>query len=142
MLFRSPSGVLSVSPADNVMQEDTFLATWTGPARLFIDGPRVNLQRETNGDLVLVLNYRVIKANMSRALLSMSDGAIDVTTTLSSLAGEEWRTSHVKLSCFAESGANMESVGIPLMLTVEGQLEIQIASAMLTANPGKADCEL
>ncbi len=138
----SPAGVLSIRPADHEMQEDTFLAKWTGPARLFIDGPRVNLQRETTGDLVLSLNYRVTEANLSQAHLSMSGGAIDVTTKLTSMAGEGWRTSHVKLSCFAESGANMESVHIPFMLTVEGRLEVQIASVMLAANQGRADCEL
>ena len=138
----SPAGVLSVQPADHEMQEDTFVANWTGPARLFINGPRVNLQRETTGDYVLSLRYRVTEAEPSKAILAMGEGAIDVTAQLTSLAGEGWRTSHVKLSCFAEAGADMRSMGIPLMLTVEGRLEIQIASARLEANPGKAGCTL
>jgi beta-glucosidase len=72
----------------------------------------------------------------------MGEGAIDVTANLASLAGEGWRTSHVKLSCFAEAGADMESMDVPLMFMVEGQLEIQIASAELAANPGNAGCTL
>jgi beta-glucosidase len=138
----SPAGVLSVHPADHAMQEDTFVANWTGPARLFINGPRVNLQRETTGDYVLSLRYRVVEANPSRAVLAMGEGAIDVTAQLTSQAGEGWQASHVKLSCFAEAGADMGSMEIPLMLTVEGRLELQITSAKLAPNPGKAGCTL
>ena len=61
----SPVGFAVMVPVDNQVQEDTIVITWTGPASLVIDGQPVDFLRETNGDLVLELNYQVLSVGAS-----------------------------------------------------------------------------
>jgi len=136
----SPTGQLEVVPADNEIQEDTFIASWNGSASLVIEGAAANFQQQVDEDQVLEIIYRVLSAEVSKASLAMGNGALDVTAPLNTKAGKGWQTSRTRLSCFVEQGTQMGSVTEPLIITAEGSLKLQIASVKLTTFDGASDC--
>jgi beta-glucosidase len=138
----SPAGQLEVVPADNEIQEDTFIASWNGSASLIIEGAPVNFQQQVDEDQVLEIIYRVLNAEVSKASLAMGQGALDVTAPLKAQATTGWQTSRTRLSCFIDEGAQMDLITKPLIITVEGSLKLQIASVKLTTFDGMADCDL
>jgi beta-glucosidase len=138
----SPAGQLEVVPADNKIQEDTFIATWNGSASLVIEGEPTDLRQQVEGGMVLEINYKVIEADVSRASLAMGQGVLDLTAQFMAKSAAGWQTSRVRLSCFAENGAQMDSISEPLIIAVEGSLKLQITSAKLTTLGATADCDL
>ena len=128
-------------PADNEIQEDTFIASWNGSASLVIEGPPADLQQQVSEDQVLQIIYRVISSDLSKASLLMGQGALDVTTKLNAQSAGAWQTARVRLSCFADLGTPMTAVTEPLVITAEGSMKLQITSAKLTTAGGTGDCE-
>jgi beta-glucosidase len=138
----SPDGELSIQPADYRKQEDTFIATWSGPASLVIQGNPVNFQQQLMDDAVLELTFQILEADVSHASLAMGEGKLDITEKIASLSGTGWQTSRIRLSCFADLGARLESMAAPLVITAEGSLKLQITSALLNSGSFEDGCEL
>lgn len=136
----SPTGQLEVVPADNKIQEDTFIATWNGSASLVIEGPAADLQPQVSEDQVMEIVYRVISADLGKASLAMGEGAMDVTAQLNSQSAGGWQTTRIRLTCFAGLGTTMTSVAEPLLISAEGSMKLQITSVKLTNFDGPADC--
>jgi len=137
----SPAGQIEVVPADNKIQEDTFIASWSGSASLIIEGPVANFQQQVEEDQVLEIIFRVISADVNKASLAMGQGALDVTGQVNTLAAADWQISRTRLSCFIEKGAQMDSITEPLVIAAEGSLKLQIASVKLTTFDGAANCD-
>jgi beta-glucosidase len=143
----SPSGKVVVVPADNKIQEDTFIATWSGPGSLIISGQSVDFGSQLDDGYVLELNYQVLAAGSGSASLAMGQGAaaqgeVDMGEQFASKAGQGWQTSKIKLSCFAEQGADMTAITEPLVIIGDAGLELQVSSARLVATSDQADCSL
>jgi len=138
----SQSGALAVVPADNEIQEDTFILTWSGPAAMVIDGPRANFKPEADEGQALELYYQVLEAGSDNISLAMGQGSLEVTEQITAKAGSGWQTSTVSLACFVEQGESMESVTEPLTIASDGQLKLQITSVRLVAGPETAHCDL
>ena len=137
----SPTGQLEVVPADNQIQEDTFVATWNGSASLVIRGAPANFGQQVEENQVLEIIYKVIEADVSKASLAIGQGAMDVTEALNEKSSAGWQTSRTRLSCFAELGAQMSSISEPLVIAAEGSLKLQITSVKLAVFNGEADCD-
>jgi len=138
----SPAGLLEMRPADHKRQEDTFIATWNGPASLLVHGEPANFQPLANKGGVLELTFQVIEADVSSVSLAMGQGRLDFTGLIGSISGTGWRTSRIGLSCFIEQGAEMESISEPLVITAEGSMKIQVTSALLKSDGALAGCNL
>ncbi|MDH4020365.1 MAG: putative glycoside hydrolase, partial [Xanthomonadales bacterium] len=137
----SPAGQLEIVPADNKIQEDTFIASWNGSAGLVIEGEPADFQTQVNEDQVLEILYKVIAADVGKASLAMGQAAIDVTGQLNAKSSTGWQTARIPLSCFVEQGAQMSSMDEPLVIAAEGSLKLQITSVKLTTYSGTADCD-
>ncbi len=138
----SPAGQLEVTPADNKIQEDTFIASWNGPASLVIQGEPADFQQQVSEGQVLQIVYRVISADLSVASLAMGQGALDVTEQLNAQSSGGWQTAHIGLACFAEAGTRMTAVAEPLVINVEGTMKLQVTSAKLTTFAGTDGCTI
>lgn len=134
----SPDGLLELRPADYKRQEDTFIATWTGPASLIITGEE-DLPQQANENVVLELTYQVINAGGSKASLAMGQGEMDLTGQLEAISGTGWKTSRIALSCFTHQD---DPLAMPLVITAEGSLQLQVTSASLNTGGDEADCKL
>jgi beta-glucosidase len=134
----SASGALSVVAVDHKAQEDARMATWSGqsPATLAIQGSPIDIQRESNGQLSLVFDYRVDAAPQTSVSLGVQcgtdcSGAMPIEEQLRNAPQGQWQQMKVLLQCFEKRGANMRSVSVPLALTSSGSLKLSIGNVHL-----------
>jgi beta-glucosidase len=137
----SPAGNLSVTPADEQIQEDTFIATWSGPASLVVKGGPEDFRRLADAGRVLEVIYKVIEADVGQASLAMGPAAMDITDQLNAKSADGWQTSRIRLSCFSDQGAQMSSMAEPVIFSVQGDLKLQVASARIVSFAGPATCD-
>lgn len=140
----SANGALTVSAIDHKAQEDARLATWTGkaPATLAIEGTPIDIQRESNGQLSVIFDYRVDAAPEGSVSLGVQcgancEGAMPIEEQLRKAPQGEWQQMKVLLQCFEKRGAKMQSVSAPLAITSSGALKLGIANVHLDS--GLAD---
>jgi len=138
------SGAVRLATVDDGAQENVREATWSGAGRLAIGGAAVDLSRQMNGDMALVLRYRVVHPADGPVRLSLSCGP-DCAGGLAAgslFTGPDggWRTAKVKLSCFHEAGAIMTHVTEPMVIEAGGGLVLRLEDVRLAANTGDAAC--
>lgn len=134
---------LKVTAIDRSAQEDARLASWTGngAATLAIqaDTP-IDLQREANGQLSLVFDYRVDAAPSSGVELAVEcsgqggaicRGEIPIENQLRAAPQGEWLQSRILLRCFQQGGADMRAITAPLAISTSGTLRLGIANVRL-----------
>jgi beta-glucosidase len=127
--------------ADDEVQEDSLVLTWTGRAEFLVSGGALDLGVAAAGERSLEIRYRVLRATAKSIVLSVDAGDIDITTAIESHAGGTWQTASIDLACFAARGAQLTSITEPFALTVDGPLALQIGSArFVTGGTGK-DCD-
>jgi len=138
----SKAAAVSVVPSDNEIQEDTFIVTWTEEGSMLLEGPGANFQWEAGVGYSLSIRYQVLSEASGRVTIAMGEGALELSEQVTELSGAGWRTSRISLSCFAERGANLESVDLPLIITSDGTLSLQISSVSVVPQSGQLDCSL
>ncbi len=143
----SAGGNISVESADYLAQEDSIIVNWLGQGRFLIEGEPVDLERQSNGDMAIQIDYRVLSANLQRASIKLGcenqcKSPLDVTKTLQEKAGDGWQQGFIKLSCFADVGADMKNIKVPFELEVIGSASIQLNTIKVVANQGQASCQL
>lgn len=138
----SVAGRLQIVPADHEIQEDTFIATWSGPASLVIEGEPADFQRQLGENQALELSYQVLQAESPSVTLTMGGGALELAEQFALKSGAGWQTALISISCFVDHGAQLDAVAEPLVITADGPLKLQFASARLVAGPGDAYCKL
>ena len=143
----SASGAASLKTIDAGAQENARQAIWSGegPGVVGVNGPSVDLSRQTTGDMALMIRYRVDAAPKKPVSLSLTCGeschaTVDVTSTLSGAKTGEWRTAKIKLSCFQAKGADMTHVLSPFGLWTTGPLTLSLTEIRLASNEGDAFC--
>jgi beta-glucosidase len=130
--------LISMHPADRSAQEDSVRIAWTGQeeATAALVGDPVDLTREANGDVALVIDLKVDAAPTAPVTL----GGQDVTAQLKALAvGKQWDELAVPLRCF--HGADLAKVTQPMAITTTGTLDLTISGMHLGSPPeGVVDC--
>lgn len=130
--------LISARSADRAAQEDSLRIVWTGKAKATaaLVGDPVDLTREANGDVALVIDLKVDGAPTAPVLL----GGRDVTARLTALAADkQWDEIAVPLRCLA--GMPLGHVTQPLALTTPGRLDLTISGVRLASPPeGVIDC--
>lgn len=139
----SPGGQLSAIAADDMAQEDTVIVTWQGAGTVSIQGDAVDLSRQSNGDMALALEYKVLQPTASSVSLALQSdqrdpAQVDVTSSFDRTS--DWQTRYIKLSCFGDK-VDMEQLVSPMQITSDGPLSIQIRQLVLVANQGQASCQ-
>ncbi|NIJ29662.1 beta-glucosidase [Sphingomonas insulae] len=120
--------------ADRIAQEDSVRIAWTGRggASAALVGQPVDLSREANGDVALVVDLRVDTAPSAPATLN----GVVVTDRLRQLTGR-WGRIAVPLRCLADT----KGVTRPLTLTTAGMLDLTISAVRFgSAGEGLVDC--
>ena len=143
----SASGVLVMKALDYKAQEDSRLFTFSGDAVLAIQGEPIDISRESNADMALELQYQVIGDKVATTTLGIGCGEdcmgeLEITTELASKLNQGWQVSRLKLSCFADKGAEMTMVDAPFVLSVTGTMQIQMNAIQIVSNQGDASCSL
>jgi beta-glucosidase len=131
-------GRLHVSAADRYAQEDLRNVRWNGKGEAsfaVVSDNAVDLQRESNSELSLALEYRVNRTPSGPVTISVLCGercgaAIPVTDEFTKQPGE-WRKLRIMLNCFERAGTAMRNVTTPAMVSTAGELDLSIATIRL-----------
>ncbi|WP_460711055.1 glycoside hydrolase family 3 protein [Lysobacter terrae] len=105
----------------------------------------LDLERQTNAEMVLQLQYRADSAPKGPVKLALGcgagcQGAIDVTSLLAKASAGQWTTMRIRLDCFRKAGAKVGHVVEPFVLTTASPLTLSIAEVRLVADPTGAVC--
>jgi len=125
-------------------QEGAVQFRWTADDEqaVRIGGSTVNLERETNADLTLQMEYKVETAPQGPVWLGMAGSAsatgVDARALFS--AAGAWKTVKIRLACFRDAGMDMASVAAPFVLTASGPFAVSIADLRLVTDPEGAIC--
>ena len=97
--------------------------------------------------MALELEYQVLGDQVGNTSIGVACGEgcagyLNITSGLQNKLNQGWQLSQLKLSCFADQGADMSKISSPLVLTTAGPLQIQLRSISLVSNQGDASCSL
>lgn len=146
---KSLGGGISIRGTDFKAQEDARILTWSGNG---FASASVKTLRDVDlsalGDmdaLALEIDWRVDEAPDTQMSLSMGcgegcGGALDVSKMLKNLPANEWTTSSISLTCFANAGLEPAKVETLLKLETESAASVAIHSAKITPSGDSAHC--
>ncbi|WP_293881915.1 exo 1,3/1,4-beta-D-glucan glucohydrolase [Sphingomonas sp.] len=133
-----PTGSMTARTVDRRAQEDALRLAWSGPAigTLKIAAPRpIDIDRETNGELSLVMEYRVDQAAAAMVTIGVANGtkiaAVPIGKTLSAAKAGEWNEIAVPLKCFAARGADMKTLSSPFVLSSGAGTTLSVSNVRL-----------
>lgn len=134
----SPRGNVAMRTVDGSAQESARSLTFTGPARALAWGTPVDLTRQANGEMALLLRYRADSVPEDQVWLGVGEAEIDLTPFLSETGS--WQEIKVRLSCFRHLGTDITAVEEPVSLRADGPATISFETARLASNEGDAIC--
>ncbi|WP_159981489.1 MULTISPECIES: exo 1,3/1,4-beta-D-glucan glucohydrolase [unclassified Novosphingobium] len=125
---------------DRHAQEDALRFTWLGSGphagRVALVPPRaIDLSRESNGEISLVIEYRVDARPNGPVALGIESGgkttSVPIATTLARAPLGEWARIAVPLQCFASRGADMAAITAPFVLSANGPLAVSLSDVKI-----------
>ncbi|MFW2828893.1 glycoside hydrolase family 3 N-terminal domain-containing protein [Sphingomonas sp. ID0503] len=123
-------GAARIVPVDRRAQEDSRRLTWAGAGKLILTADKpVDLGRETNGELSLVIEYKVDRPATAPVVIGMANPArsADVHFTAAFTKVGDWTSLAVPLRCFASAGLDMSSLTRPFILSAAAPLDITLS---------------
>jgi beta-glucosidase len=137
----------SVNAPDANMNARALSWTGRGRASAVLTGPPIDLARQSNADMSLLIEYRLDRKPSAPVYLDMgcgprcaNVGSLQVEALLAQAPLGEWRTLKVNLSCFRDAGADLARVAEPFVLTTDGVFELSLRSVRLETDPADALC--
>ena len=137
------NGGAVVARTDRRGQEDSLRVTFKGQGSVAIEQAMpIDLTRESNGQLSLILDYRVTAAPAGEVTLGIADTAKTATVPLTgAMKAGDWTTVAVPLRCFADKGVAMAKVTQPFVLASSGALGVDISGIRVGSAPaGPVTC--
>jgi beta-glucosidase len=103
------------------------------------DAP-VNMTRETNGDVLLLLRLKRHANAPDDLTLTMRcgencAGSVAIGKGIQALPHDVWQTVGVPLKCFASAGADMTRIVVPMAISSSKALDLSVARVQLGTNP-------
>jgi len=133
---------LTSSAVDRRRQEDARSFVWAGgPAEVRVEADRpLDLTRESNGELSLVVDVRVDRAVTGPVALGMvsNDGksvTVPITKMLAAAKTGEWQQVIVPLQCFATRGIDMAHVTAPFVIATDAKLALSMSDVKIDSAP-------
>ncbi len=143
----SADGALRMTALDYKAQEDARRFTWNKPgAALAIQAQApMDLDRQTNGDVLLVTTVRV-DALPADAWIGMGCGEgcmgrVSLRKPLASLGTGRWTSVGVPLKCLRAAGADMHRIDRPFVMTADANATVAVSRVALGTDADViADC--
>ena len=136
-----PDDRLKITGVDHLAQEDGRRLAWSGKGEAVAalqSHTALDLQRESNGDLMLLTTLRVDAAPQGEAWLSVGCGAscsarIAIGPALAALPQGQWKRVGVPLKCLARAGARMDAIDRPWSVVTGDAMTISVSRVALGA---------
>jgi len=135
-------GAVTIGRIDRLAQEDSLRLAFTGAGSVaLVQTQPIDLSREANGQLSMVVDYRVTAAPTGQVTLGMAGGKAATVPITAALQGTgEWRQLVVPLACFADGGVDMRGVTRPAVIASTGRLGIEVSGLRIASAPGPVTC--
>jgi beta-glucosidase len=132
---------LKITGVDHLAQEDGRRLAWSGQGEAVValqSHTPLDLQREANGDLMLLTTLRVDVAPRGEAWLSVGCGAgcsarIAIGPTLAALPVGQWTRVGIPLKCLAAAGAKVGALDRPWSVGTADAMTISVSRVALGA---------
>ncbi|MBH1663691.1 exo 1,3/1,4-beta-D-glucan glucohydrolase [Stenotrophomonas maltophilia] len=132
---------LKITGVDHLAQEDGRRLAWSGQGEAVValqSHTPLDLQREANGDLMLLTTLRVDVAPRGEAWLSVGCGAgcsarIAIGPTLAALPVGQWTRVGIPLKCLAAAGAKAGALDRPWSVGTADAMTISVSRVALGA---------
>ena len=133
--------LLKVTGVDHLAQEDARRLAWSGKGEAVAalqSHTALDLQRESNGDVMLLTTLRVDAAPSGDAWLSVGCGTgctarVALAPTLATLPVGQWTRVGVPLKCLAKAGADVAKLDRPWSVGTAGTMTISVSRVALGA---------
>ena len=129
--YLATDGVIFARPVDLSAQEDARQFSWTGPGKLTVEGPPLDLAKQAEAGAALVIEWRIDGRDGSPVRLALGGGTLDIGGLVGSAATGSVIETRIPLRCFAQAGANLTAVGGPLRLDAKAGFAATIRSARI-----------
>jgi len=137
----SPRGAVAMSPVDaGGMQGAGRSLVWTGEAEARVSGPPVDLSRQANGDVTLLVTYRVDLRPTAPVRLGVGAATVPLDAVLNSAPVGQWQSVKVRLACFRRDGETLAAVSGPASIATAGRLGLSISELRLAPNQNDGIC--
>ena len=139
---RRVSGV-ALSAVDRNVQEDARKAQWRGrdEAQIYLQSSPIDLRAETASGMTLEIDFLVEQAPAGRVQMRMDcgfpcTGGLLVTPVFAGVPEGAWDTLQIPLRCFQASGAEMDRIDTPFLITTDGPFALRFSRiAIAPADP-------
>lgn len=136
-----PDDRLKITGVDHLAQEDGRRLAWSGNGEAVAalqSHTTLDLQRESNGDLMLLTTLRVDAALKGAAWLSVGCGVgcsarIAIGPALAALPQGQWKRVGVPLKCLAKAGAKLDAIDRPWSVATGDAMTISVSRVALGA---------
>lgn len=136
-----PDDRLKITGVDHLAQEDGRRLAWSGKGEAVAalqSHTALDLQRESNGDLMLLTTLRVDAAPQGEAWLSVGCGAgcsarMAIGPSLAALPQGQWKRVGVPLKCLAKAGAKLDAIDRPWSVVTGDAMTISVSRVALGA---------
>lgn len=136
-----PDDRLKITGVDHLAQEDGRRLAWSGKGEAVAalqSHTALHLQRESNGDLMLLTTLRVDAAPEGEAWLSVGCGLgcsarIAIGPSLAALPQGQWKRVGVPLKCLAKAGAKLDAIDRPWSVVTADAMTISVSRVALGA---------
>ncbi len=136
-----PDDRLKITGVDHLAQEDGRRLAWSGKGEavaVLQSHTALDLQRESNGDLMLLTTLRVDAAPQGEAWLSVGCGAgcsarMAIGPSLAALPQGQWKRVGVPLKCLAKAGAKLDAIDRPWSVVTGDAMTISVSRVALGA---------
>ena len=136
-----PDDRLKITGVDHLAQEDGRRLAWSGKGEAVAalqSHTALDLQRESNGDLMLLTTLRVDAAPEGEAWLSVGCGVgcsarIAIGPSLAALPQGPWKRVGVPLKCLAQAGAKLDAIDRPWSVVTADAMTISVSRVALGA---------
>jgi beta-glucosidase len=141
----STDGSLLLRSIDHRAQEDARLIEWQGKGNAAIalnTFTGVDLSRETNGDVLLVMTLQLQRTPNAPVWFGMGcgtgcEGRVRIDADLAALPTGTWLRIGVPLKCLQAVGADMRRIDRPLRIETAGTLALGLSRVELGTNPDR-----
>jgi beta-glucosidase len=137
------AGGAALRSVDRRAQEDARALTFSGAGEQSVAlqaAQPIDLSRESNGDISLIMEYRVDTAPTGPVDLALGGRRLPIAGALRAAGVGRWTEYAVPLNCFAKAGADMSRVASPFTLSTSGRLGITISDVRLAFVASAKDC--
>ncbi|MFN4176472.1 glycoside hydrolase family 3 protein [Phenylobacterium sp.] len=137
----TPGGALAMQLVDaGGVQGAGRAFAWTGEGRVAVAGPAVDLSRQANGDMTLLMTYRLDRRPPGPVRLGLGRTGLRLDGLLAAAPPGEWRTVKVRLACFRQGGEDLTAVAQPAWIEAGAGAGLSVAELRLAPNQNDGVC--